>query len=39
MPEQVQIFQKSTERTNLYTLCPTNMVPGKGFRKFGPSSL
>ena len=39
MPEQVQIFQKSTERTNLYTLCPTNMVPGKGFRKFGTFKL
>ena len=39
MPEQVQFFKKCTERTNMYTLCPTNMVPGKGFRKFGTFKL
>ena len=39
MTSNAQIFQKSTERTNMYTLCPTNMVPGKGFRKFGTFKL
>jgi len=39
MTSKAQIFQKSTERTNMYTLCPTNMVPGKGFRKFGTFKL
>ena len=35
MPEQVQFFKKCTERTNMYTLHPTSMVPVKGIRSIG----
>ena len=35
MQKQIQFFKKCTERTNMYTLHPTSMVPVKGIRSIG----